>query len=207
MNTKLSKVLIATAMVSLTPLAFADSDKEADTTGTYHSVPAAFSHVAALEGQDNRRGRRGSYHGHNRHKAKIWPYRQNNHSFEAAQNRGNRAHFGPVGRNQSARIRADVNFFSFTSQPLRGGSSRRTRVIENPYSDRLVTGITLTGVDNRPVHIRDVVAYPGRQLLSPLAYSLSQFSPPRFINTYNYIDYISVAAKRKEYFTVTFHYD
>lgn len=103
--------------------------------------------------------------------------------------------------------RQEYRSFSYTSPPLRGGSSRRTRIIENPYADRLVTGITLTGVDNRQVHIKDVVAYPGRYLLSPLAYSLSQYDRPRFINTQNYIDYVSVAAKRKEYFTVTFHYD
>lgn len=95
---------------------------------------------------------------------------------------------------------------SFTSEPIRGGSSRRTRVIANPYSDRVVTGITLTGIDNSYVHIKDVVSYPGRHLLSPLGYTLSVYEPPRFINTGHYIDYISVAAKRREYFTVTFHY-
>lgn len=95
----------------------------------------------------------------------------------------------------------------YTSPPLRGGSSRRTRVIENPYSNRLVTGITLTGIDDHPVHIKDVVAYPGRWFVSPLAYTLSIYQPPRTINTRAHIDYISVAAKRKEYFTVTFHYD
>jgi len=96
---------------------------------------------------------------------------------------------------------------SFTSEPIRGGSSRRTRVIANPYSNRVVTGITLTGIDNNYVHIKDVVGYPGRHLLSPLGYTLSAYEPPRFINTGHYIDYISVAAKRREYFTVTFHYD
>ena len=103
--------------------------------------------------------------------------------------------------------RNDYGFRSHTSQPIRGGSSRRTRVIENPYSDRLVTGITLTGIDNDYIHVKDVIAYPARQYLSPLAYTLSRFHPPRFINTGHYIDYISVQAKRKEYFTVTFHYD
>lgn len=98
-------------------------------------------------------------------------------------------------------------FDSYTSPAIRGGSSRRTRVIENPYSQRLVTGITLNGIDNHSVHIKDVVGYPGRYFLSPLAYSLSAYEPARYINTHNYIDYISVAAKRREYFTVTFHYD
>ena len=98
-------------------------------------------------------------------------------------------------------------FGSFTSHPIRGGSSRRTRIIENPYSNRLVTGITLTGLDNDIVHIKDIIAYPARQFLSPLGYTLSIHHPQRFINTGHYIDYISVKAKRKEYFTVTFHYD
>ncbi|HAG73512.1 MAG TPA: hypothetical protein DCL66_15045 [Gammaproteobacteria bacterium] len=103
--------------------------------------------------------------------------------------------------------RREYRSFSYTSPPLRGGSSRRTRIIKNPYADRFVTGITLAGVDNHQVHIKDVVAYPGRYLISPLGYSLSQYDRPRFISTANYINYISVAAKRKEYFTVTFHYD
>lgn len=105
------------------------------------------------------------------------------------------------------RNRREYNSFSYTSQPLRGGSSRRTRIIENPYAGRFVTGSTLTGINTNQVHIKDVVAYPGRFLLSPLAYSLSQYDRPRFINTQTYIDCISVAAKWKEFFTVTFHYD
>ena len=96
---------------------------------------------------------------------------------------------------------------SYTSPPLRGGSSRRTRIIENPYSDRIVTGITLTGIDNGIVHIEDVVSYPGRYFLSPLDYTLSGYLAERYINTGHHIDYISVKAKRKEYFTVTFHYE
>ncbi|NKB32084.1 MAG: hypothetical protein GKR91_03205 [Pseudomonadales bacterium] len=102
--------------------------------------------------------------------------------------------------------RNDYGPASFTSEPVRGGSSRRTRIIANPFSDRIVTGITLTGIDNDFVHIEDVVSYPGRYLLSPLDYTLSAYAPSRFINTGHHIDYISVAAKRKEYFTVTFHY-
>lgn len=96
---------------------------------------------------------------------------------------------------------------SYTSPPVRGGSSRRTRIIENPYANRIVTGVTLTGVDNNIVHIKDVISYPHRQLISPFSYSLSAYQPSRYINTRDYIDYISVQAKRKEYFTVTFHYD
>ncbi len=111
------------------------------------------------------------------------------------------------GRNFGFSDRADYGYRSYTSQPMRGGSSRRTRIIENPYSDRIVTGITLTGIDNDFVHIKDVVSYPGRYFLSPLRYTLSRYLPARYINTGHYIDYISVAAKRKEYFTVTFHYE
>ncbi len=95
---------------------------------------------------------------------------------------------------------------SFTSQPVRGGDSRRTRIIENPFPNRRVTGVTLTGIDNDVVHIEDVVAYPRRQIISHRGYSLSIYHPERHINTRGFIDYISVQAKRKEYFTVTFHY-
>jgi len=103
--------------------------------------------------------------------------------------------------------RGDYAHYSYTSPPLRGGSSRRTRIIQNPYSNRIVTGITLTGIDDGMVHIKDVVSYPGRHYLSPLGYTLSGHLPPHHINTWQTIDYISVAAKRKEFFTVTFHYD
>ena len=96
---------------------------------------------------------------------------------------------------------------SYTSQPVRGGSSRRTRIIENPYSNRLVTGITLTGIDNDFVHLEDVIAYPARRQINHRDFTLSSYHPPQFINTRGHIDYISVQAKRKEYFTVTFHYD
>lgn len=103
--------------------------------------------------------------------------------------------------------RREHGMHSYTSPPVRGGSSRRTRIIENPYGNRIVTGITLTGVDNDIVHIKDVISYPRRQLISPFSYSLSAYRPSSYINTGDYIDYISVQAKRKEYFTVTFHYD
>lgn len=103
--------------------------------------------------------------------------------------------------------RHEYSMQSYTSPPVRGGSSRRTRIIENPYSNRIVTGITLTGIDNGVVHIKNVISYPYRQLISPLSYSLSAYQPSRLIHTRDYIDYLSVQAKRKEYFTVTFHYD
>ena len=141
----------------------------------------------ALNDGDRRRDRYSAYHGDNK--------RHRRSDFQGSR-------FSPP----NARSR-DYGFHSYTSPPLRGGSSRRTRIIENPYSHRLVTGITLTGIDDGIVHLKDVVAYPGRYHVSPLAYTLSAFHPSRFISTGGFIDYISVAAKRKEYFTVTFHYD
>ncbi|MFT4888010.1 MAG: hypothetical protein ACJAY7_000951 [Pseudohongiellaceae bacterium] len=171
------------------------------------SKPELIQIAAADERARLRRPRAESYHGHSQGGSK-----RNNSSFGLYANKienayRNRRH-SDFRDNQKRRIdQQQFRSFSYTSPPLRGGSSRRTRLIENPYADRLVTGITLTGVDSQQVHIEDVVAYPGRYLLSPLAYSLSQYERPRFINTQNYIDYISVAAKRKEYFTVTFHYD
>lgn len=110
-------------------------------------------------------------------------------------------------RDQKRSDRREHGMHSYTSPPVRGGSSRRTRIIENPYGNRIVTGITLTGIDNDIVHIKDVISYPRRQLISPFSYSLSAYQPSSYINTGDYIDYISVQAKRKEYFTVTFHYD
>ncbi|MFT6093521.1 MAG: hypothetical protein ACJA2Q_001421 [Pseudohongiellaceae bacterium] len=154
-----------------------------------------------------RRPRGESYHGHSQAGSKRHDsaFRLHANKIENAYRNGRRSAFR---NNQERRIeRQEYGSFSYTSPPLRGGSSRRTRIIENPYADRLVTGITLTGLDRQQVHIKDVVAYPDRYLLSPLNYSLSQYDRPRFINTQNYIDYISVAAKRKEHFTVTFHYD
>lgn len=96
---------------------------------------------------------------------------------------------------------------SFTSEPIRGGSSRRTRIIANPYPNRPLTGISFTGIDHDVVHINDVITYPRKRLISHTGYSLSLYHPSRFLNTRGYVDYISVKAKRKEYFTVTFHYD
>ncbi len=137
-----------------------------------------------------RRDRRRGYHSGPRDRSFNRNY--NNRRFDRGFRPGPRNDFGPA---------------SFTSEPIRGGSSRRTRIIVNPFSDRIVTGITLTGIDNNYVHIEDVISYPGRYLLSPLDYTLSAYQPPGYINTGHYIDYISVKAKRKEYFTVTFHYD
>ncbi len=96
---------------------------------------------------------------------------------------------------------------SFTSAPIRGGSSRRTRIIENPYPGRPISGISFTGIDHDAVHINDVITYPRKRLISHRGYSLSLYHPSPFIGTRGYVDYISVKAKRKEYFTVTFHYD
>ncbi len=96
---------------------------------------------------------------------------------------------------------------SYTSEPIRGGSSRRTRIIENPYPNRPVTGVSFTGIEHDAVHINDVITYPRERLISRAGYSLSLYHPSRFFPTRGYVDYISVKAKRKEYFTVTFHYD
>ena len=124
----------------------------------------------------------------------------NHNGFNASRNNGLRPSHRTAGRG----VFNSRN--SFTSQPIRGGDSRRTRIIENPYPDRRVTGVTLTGIDSNVVHVEDVVAYPRRQIISHRGYSLSIFHPERHINTRGFIDYISVQAKRKEYFTVTFHY-
>ncbi|PCH59243.1 MAG: hypothetical protein COC19_07355 [SAR86 cluster bacterium] len=96
--------------------------------------------------------------------------------------------------------------FTYTSEAIRGGSSRRTRIIENPYPHRVVTGITLNGISNREVHVRDVIAYPGRNRISHTGYSLSNFDSQAYLHVNQVIDHISVKAKRKQYFTVTFHY-
>ena len=96
---------------------------------------------------------------------------------------------------------------SFTSEPIRGGRSRRTRIIENPYPNRPLTGVSFTGIDHDPVHINDVITYPRKRLISHTGYSLSLYYPSQFLSTRGYVDYISVKAKRKEYFTVTFHYE
>jgi len=96
---------------------------------------------------------------------------------------------------------------SFTSEAIRGGKSRRTRIIENPYPNRPVIGVSFTGIDHNAVHINDVITYPRKRLISRAGYSLSLYHPSRFLNTRGYVDYISVKAKRKEYFTVTFHYE
>ena len=96
---------------------------------------------------------------------------------------------------------------SITSEPIRGGSSRRTRIVTNPYPNRALSGISFTGIDRGTAHINDVITYPHKRLISRRGYSLSIFEPSRFLSTRGYVDYISVKAKRKEYFTVTFHYE
>ena len=96
---------------------------------------------------------------------------------------------------------------SYTSEPIRGGSSRRTRIIENPYPNRPLRGVSFTGIEHDAAHINDVITYPRKRLISRSGYSLSLYHPSRFLNARGYVDYISVKAKRKEYFTVTFHYE
>lgn len=96
---------------------------------------------------------------------------------------------------------------SVTSEPIRGGSSRRTRIVSNPYPNRALSGISFAGIDRGTVHINDVITYPRKRLISRRGYSLSLFEPSRFLSARGYVDYISVKAKRKEYFTVTFHYE
>ena len=96
---------------------------------------------------------------------------------------------------------------SFTSEPIRGGSSRRTRIIENPYPNRPLSGVSFIDIEHDVVHINDVITYPRKRLISHTGYSLSLYHPSRFLNSRGYVDYISIKAKRKEYFTVTFHYE
>ena len=121
-------------------------------------------------------------------------------------NRTSNRNYGERSSNRQGRHGVINNRNSFTTQPVRGGSSRRTRIIENPFPDRRVVGVTLTGIDNDVVHVEDVVAYPQRRRISHRGYTLSLYHPERHINTRGFMDYISVKAKRKEYFTVTFHY-
>ena len=121
-------------------------------------------------------------------------------------NRNSNRNYGERSSNRQGRHGVINNRNSFTTQPVRGGSSRRTRIIENPFPDRRVVGVTLTGIDNDVVHVEDVVAYPQRRRISHRGYTLSLYHPERHINTRGFMDYISVKAKRKEYFTVTFHY-
>lgn len=236
MKTFLEKSLVIGAFIGLTLVANQASADAISvfSIGNPNAAPnTELIQIAQVDERSRSRRPRGeSYHGTSRERNSSARHKRNNSSFNRRVNEfvnafGNdRRGYNRSGdyssngysssdyrssdyrsRDNRRENRQEYRSFSYTSPPLRGGSSRRTRIIENPYADRLVTGITLTGVDNRQVHIKDVAAYPGRYLLSPLAYSLSQYERPRFINTQNYIDYISVAAKRKEYFTVTFHYD
>ncbi len=63
------------------------------------------------------------------------------------------------------------------------------------------------GIDHEAVHINDVITYPRKRVISRRGYSLSLYHPSAFLATRGYVDYISVKAKRREYFTVTFHYE
>ena len=132
--------------------------------------------------------------------------RSHNHSYNRNPNGYNYRAYNRIHNARPERRGAFSRQNSFTSQPIRGGDSKRTRIIDNPYPDRRVVGITLTGIDNEVVHVEDVVSYPARRTISHRGYSLSLFHPERHINTRGHIDYISVKAKRREYFTVTFHY-
>ena len=125
------------------------------------------------------------------------------HSHKYRRDRDNLAR-GFSGRNSN---RDGYSQASFTSDPVRGGNSRRTRIIENPYPNRPVTGVSFTGIDHDAAYINDVITYPRKRLISYTGYSLSLQHPSQFFNTRGYVDYISVKAKRKEYFTVTFHYE
>jgi hypothetical protein len=108
------------------------------------------------------------------------------------------------GRNSN---RSGYGGTSFTSEPIRDGKSRRTRIIENPYPNRPLAGVSFTGIERDAVQINDVITYPRKRLISHRGYSLSLYRPSQFLNTRGYVDYISVKAKRREHFTVTFHYE
>ena len=49
---------------------------------------------------------------------------------------------------------------SVTSEPIRAESSRRTRIVTNPYPNRALSGISFTGIDRGTVYINDVITYP-----------------------------------------------
>lgn len=207
MKAYLHKGLITAILMTLATFSSAGAEQQPYDEQSVRDIPSAFRNVIIRDDRSaSRRDRRGSYHGVEKDRNNR-DFKRQNRGYREVPRNNSRYNFGQHTNRRIDGARRDLGFYTYTSPPLRGGSSRRTRIIENPYANRLVTGITLTGVDNNPVHIRDVVAYPGRQLVSPLQYSVSQYSAPRFINTYAYMDYISVAAKRKEYFTVTFHYD
>ncbi len=185
----LALLVSSVAIISFAPATTAGDDGIGfllDLTANYLLYDNHFERVS-----DDRRRRRG-YHVET----------HNDYSYSRRHGRN----FGYSDRGIRQPHRADFGHRSYTSQPIRGGSSRRTRIIVNPYSDRIVTGITLTGIDSDIVHIKDVVSYPGRYIVGPLGYTLSGYLPERHINSGHYIDYISVAAKHRKYFTVTFHY-
>lgn len=190
--------IIASTVVTLTAIlvigsstAYADHGRSSDGTDIWLGIAAA---VFADEVADTIAGQRDRHH----HRGRGY-----DRNSDAGYDRG-RSH---AGRNFTGNRGGRHDFAaSYTSEPIRGGSSRRTRVIENPYPNRPLTGITFTGIDRDAVHINDVISYPRKRLLSHRGYSLSLHHPSRFLNARGYVDYISVKAKRKEYFTVTFHY-
>ena len=198
MKTPLRTTLSKTTLLALTacmalgaPAAFADKrQRDDDATQLLLGIAASFlgaqqvTHIAVNEQDRSRRDAR---------------YRQ--HSGYDRGHVNSARGFG--NRNPS---RHDFGA-SYTSEPIRGGSSRRTRIIENPYPGRPITGISFSGIDRDAVHINDVITYPRKRLISHRGYSLSLYHPSPFLGARGYVDYISVKAKRKEYFTVTFHYE
>lgn len=174
-------VALATAAILGSSAAHADQGRRDNDTGyqLLNVVADAVLHAALDQPQRPRHGRE-------------YRHDRNNSARGFAGRHSNRDGYGGA---------------SFTSEPIRGGSSRRTRIIENPYPNRPITGVSFTGIDHDVVHINDVITYPRKRLISHTGDSLSLYHPSRFLNTRGYVDYISVKAKRKEYFTVTFHYE
>ncbi len=165
-----------------------DSDPTQLLSGIASTFPVA--DVTRESGQDR--------HRHSRHDRgfgdsveRDFNHGRSNSGYDNRGRNSNRHGFGP----------------SYTSEPIRGGSSRRTRIIENPYPGRAITGISFTGIDHDVVHINDVITYPRKRKISHHGYSLSLYHPSPLLSARGYVDFISVKAKRREYFTVTFHYD
>ena len=93
---------------------------------------------------------------------------------------------------------------SVTSEPIRGGSSRRTRLVTNPYPNRALRGISFTGIDRGAFHINDIITYPSKRLISRRGYSLSLFEPSQFLNTRGYVDYIALRQNERNILPLPF---
>ena len=93
---------------------------------------------------------------------------------------------------------------SVTSEPIRGGSSRRTRIVSNPYPNRALRGISFTGIDRGAFHINDIITYPSKRLISRRGYSLSLFEPSQFLNTRGYVDYIALRQNERNILPLPF---